>query len=321
MRSAAEAVAYAKALHSLVRWIGICDGNMQEGSFRCDANVSVRPRGADKLGTRCEIKNLNSFRFLERAIQFEASRQIDILEEGGTIRQDTRLYDADRDETRPMRSKEDAHDYRYFPDPDLPVLEIPSVWIEQVRASLPELPEAKRVRYVEGLGLTEYDAATLSASRETASYFEALMAELGGQAKLCANWVMGELAAALNRDGAEIGQSKVSSAALAVLLKRVAEGAISGKVSKDVFEQMWNSGASADAVIAAQGLRQISDSGALEKIVDEVIAEHPAQAEDYRGGREKVLGFLVGQAMKHSKGQANPGQLNEIFRRRLAKPE
>jgi aspartyl-tRNA(Asn)/glutamyl-tRNA(Gln) amidotransferase subunit B len=318
MRSAEEAVAYAKALHALVRWIDICDGNMQEGSFRCDANVSVRPAGSDRLGTRCEIKNLNSFRFLERAILFEARRQIEILEDGGAVRQETRLYDPERDETRSMRSKEDAPDYRYFPDPDLLPLAVSDAWIAEVRAALPELPEAMRERFVREHGLPAYDAGLLTADREIAAYFEALVRALPQQPKLAANWVMGELSARLNRDDLDIARSPVDSTALAGLLARVADGTLSGKLAREVFDAMWEGQGSADRIIAARGLQQISDSGALERIVAAVLDANPAQVAEYRAGKEKAFNYLVGQAMKASKGKANPAQLSEILKRKLS---
>jgi aspartyl-tRNA(Asn)/glutamyl-tRNA(Gln) amidotransferase subunit B len=318
MRSAEEAVAYAKALHGLVRWIDICDGNMEEGSFRCDANVSVRPQGSAELGTRCEIKNLNSFRFLERAIVHEARRQIEVLEDGGRIAQETRLYDPDRDETRSMRSKEDAQDYRYFPDPDLLPLQLSADWIGQIEASLPELPQARRERYVRDLGLPAYDASVLTASREISSYFEDLVRELPGQAKLCSNWVMGELSARLNREERDIAQSPVASGQLAALLRRLADGTLSGKLAKEVFDAMWAGEGDADRIIALRGLRQISDAGELEKLVGEVLAAHPAQVAEYRAGKEKAFNFLVGQAMKASRGKANPAQLSQILNRKLS---
>ncbi|MDV6344275.1 Asp-tRNA(Asn)/Glu-tRNA(Gln) amidotransferase subunit GatB [Nitrosomonas sp. Is37] len=319
LRSSAEAAAYAKALHTLVRWIGICDGNMQEGSFRCDANVSVRPRGTEKLGTRCEIKNLNSFRFLEKAIDFEARRQIEILEDGGSIRQETRLYDANRDETRTMRSKEEAHDYRYFPDPDLLPLSIPKEWIEQVKAMLPELPEARRNRYIEDYGLSSYDASVLTATRETADYFENTVKQLPAQAKLCANWIMGEVSGRLNKENIEISQCPVSPVQLAGLLARISDDTISGKSAKDVFDSMWQNeyGGSADAIIAAKGLKQISDDNEIEKLIDEVLAANPQQVADYRSGKEKAFNSLVGQVMKATKGKANPAQVNTILKKKL----
>jgi aspartyl-tRNA(Asn)/glutamyl-tRNA(Gln) amidotransferase subunit B len=317
MRSAAEAVAYAKALHGLVRWIDICDGNMQEGSFRCDANVSVR-RPGDRLGTRCEIKNLNSFRFLERAIEYEVRRQVEILEDGGEIAQETRLYDPDRDETRSMRSKEDAQDYRYFPDPDLLPLQLSEAWIEEVGATLPELPQARRERYVSELGLPAYDAGVLTSSREISGYFEDLVRELPGQAKLCANWVMVELSGRLNREDRDISESPVPSGDLAGLLRRIADGTLSGKLAKDVFDAMWTGQGDADRIIAQRGLKQISDVGELEKLVDDVLAANPTQAAEYRAGKDKAFNFLVGQAMKASRGKANPAQVSQILSRKLS---
>lgn len=319
MRSSTEAVAYAKALHTLVRWTGICDGNMQEGSFRCDANVSVRPRGTETLGTRCEIKNLNSFRFLEKAIDFEARRQIEILEEGGYIRQETRLYDAQRDETRTMRSKEDAHDYRYFPDPDLLPLAISEKWVEQIKASLPELPEVRRHRYIRDFGLTNYDAGVLTSAREMADYFEMTVKQLPMQAKLCANWIMGDVSGRLNKENIEITQCPVSPGQLAGLLLRISDGTISGKSAKDVFESMWQGeqGGDADAIIAAKGLKQISDDSEIERLIDEVLAAFPQQVADYRSGKEKAFNSLVGQVMKATKGKANPGQVNSILKKKL----
>ena len=317
MRGSKEAVAYAKALHTLVRWIGICDGNMQEGSFRCDANVSVR-RPGEPLGTRCEIKNLNSFRFMEQAIEYEARRQVELIEDGGKVLQETRLYDPDRDETRSMRSKEDAQDYRYFPDPDLLPLVIAAAEVERVRATLPELPQAKRERFVAQFGLTAYDAELLTGEREAADYFEVLVGESEAEPKLCANWQNGELAAALNRDGLEIPRSPVSAQALGRLLKRIADGTVSGKIAKEVFEAMWQGEGSADQIIDARGLKQISDSGAIDKIVDEVLAANARQVEDYRAGKEKAFNSLVGQVMKATKGKANPGQVNEILTKKRA---
>jgi aspartyl-tRNA(Asn)/glutamyl-tRNA(Gln) amidotransferase subunit B len=322
MRSAAEAVAYAKALHALVRWIDICDGNMQEGSFRCDANVSVRPKGSDKLGTRREIKNLNSFRFLQQAIEYEARWQIETLEDGGRIHQATVLFDPATGETRAMRSKEEAHDYRYFPDPDLLPLEISSAWIEAVKAALPELPAAMKARFERDFGLSAYDAGALTASRETADYFEQSVAAAGtGNAKLCANWVMGELAARLNREEKDIADAPVGAAQLAGLIVRVADGTLSGKMAKEVFDSLWNGeAANSDAIIEARGLKQISDSGALEKIIDEVLAANPKSVEEFRAGKEKAFNALVGQAMKATKGKANPQQVNDLLRKKLAEP-
>ena len=312
-----EAVAYARALHSLVRWIGICDGNMQEGSFRCDANVSVRRRG-EPLGTRCEIKNLNSFRFMEQAIEYEARRQVELIEDGGKVVQETRLYDPDRNETRSMRSKEDAQDYRYFPDPDLLPLVIAKAEVERVRATLPELPQAKKDRFVAQFALTAYDADLLTVAREASDYFETLVKDSGAEPKVCANWQNGELAAALNRDGLDIAQSPVLAQALGALLKRIADGTISGKIAKDVFEAMWRGEGAPDAIIEARGLKQISDIGAIEKLVDEVLAANAKLVEDYRSGKEKAFNALVGQAMKASKSKANPGQVNDMLKRKLA---
>ena len=320
MRSAKEAVAYMKKIHTLVRYLEICDGNMQEGSFRCDANVSVRRKGADKYGTRCEIKNLNSFRFIEKAIHYEVARQIDILESGGIIKQETRLFDPDRGETRTLRSKEEANDYRYFPDPDLLPVVLEDSFINQVRKTLPELPDEKAARYQRDYGLSEYDAGVLTASRELADYYEAVVAELKdvAHAKLAANWVMGELSGALNREGVEIGASKVSAAQLAKLLARILDNTISGKIAKEVFEAMWLEGKDADAVIDAKGLKQITDTGAIEKAIDEVMAANPGQLADYRSGKDKLFGFFVGQVMKRTGGKANPAQLNELLKKKLA---
>ena len=316
MRSAAEAVAYAKALHALVRWIGICDGNMQEGSFCCDANVSVRPKGSDTLGTRREIKNLNSFRFLQQAIEYEARWQIETLEDGGRIHQATVLFDPDTGETRAMRSKEEAHDYRYFPDPDLLPLEIAPAWIDAVKAALPELPEAMKARFERDYGLSAYDAGTLTAARETAAYFE--QAAVLGNAKLCANWMMGELTARLNREEKDIAAAPISPAQLAGLVARLADGTLSGKMAKEVFDALWGGeGQDADAIIEARGLKQISDSGALEKIIDEVLAANPKSVEEFRAGKEKAFNALVGQAMKATRGKANPQQVNELLKKKL----
>jgi aspartyl-tRNA(Asn)/glutamyl-tRNA(Gln) amidotransferase subunit B len=319
MRSAEEAVAYAKALHALVRWIDICDGNMQEGSFRCDANVSVRPKGSETLGTRREIKNLNSFRFLQAAIEYEARWQIETLEDGGRIEQATVLFDPATGETRAMRSKEEAHDYRYFPDPDLLPLEISSAWIDEVKAAMPELPEAMQARFARDYGLSAYDAGTLTAARETAAYFERAVAAAGaGNAKLCANWVMGELAARLNREEKDIAAAPVGPAQLAGLVARIADNTISGKIAKEVFDALWNGeGDSAEAIIEAKGLKQISDTGALEKVIDEVLAANPKSVEEFRAGKEKAFNALVGQAMKATKGKANPQQVNELLKKKL----
>ena len=337
MRSSAEAVAYARKLHSLVRWIGICDGNMQEGSFRCDANVSVRPLGSDKLGTRCEIKNLNSFRFLEKAIDFEARRQIEILEDGGVIHQQTRLYDSEKGETRAMRSKEDAQDYRYFPDPDLLPLEIPESWIEELKAALPELPAQLRERLEREYGLSEYDAMALTVDRDIALYYEAVAAMLPSDPKLCANWVMGDVSGYLNEDGMQFADCPLAPSQLVQLLIRIKDGTISGKIAKEVLRQMWDHLREqerkqdpwwkrdddtdknlADRIIDSQGLKQISDSGALEKLVEEVMAAQTKSVEEFKSGKEKAFNALVGQVMKAARGKANPAQVNEILQRKLA---
>lgn len=323
MRSAAEAVAYARTLHSLVVWLGICDGNMQEGSFRVDANVSVRPVGQKEFGTRCEIKNVNSFRFLERAILFEARRQIELIEDGGTVVQETRLYDADKDETRSMRSKEDAHDYRYFPDPDLPPLVIGQDWIEAVRQGMPELPAALQRRFVADYGLADADAALLSSSREMAGYFEqAARALPAGQAKMAANWIMGEVSAALNREEKQIADCPVSAVQLANLIGRIADGTVSNKIARDVFAAMWagEHHGNPDAIIQAKGLTQISDTGAIASMIDGVLAEHPAIVEEYRAGKQKAFNSLVGQIMKVAKGKANPQQVNTLLKEKLDGP-
>lgn len=317
MRSAAEAVSYARALHSLVVWLGICDGNMQEGSFRCDANVSVRKKGAEKFGTRAEIKNLNSFRFVEKAINFEVARQIDLLESGGKVVQETRLYDPDKGETRSMRSKEEANDYRYFPDPDLLPVELDDEFVESIRATLPELPDQKAVRFSSQYGLSEYDAGVLTASRELADYYEAVAREVPKEPKLAANWVMGELAAALNKDGIEVQSGKLPAARLAGLLRRIEDQTISGKIAKEVFEAMWATGATADAIIEEKGLKQITDTSAIEKAIDEVMAKNPGQLADFRAGKDKLFGFFVGQVMKATGGKANPAQLNELLKKKL----
>ncbi|MDP2810243.1 MAG: Asp-tRNA(Asn)/Glu-tRNA(Gln) amidotransferase subunit GatB [Rhodocyclaceae bacterium] len=316
MASSGEAVAYAKALHSLVTWIGICDGNMQEGSFRCDANVSVRRPGAP-LGTRREIKNLNSFRFLQQAIDYEIGWQISEIEEGRKIRQATVLFDPDTGETRAMRSKEDAHDYRYFPDPDLLPLEILPAWIDEVRAGLPELPRAMTTRFEADHGLSAYDAATLTASRETAKYFEDAVRD-AGNAKLCANWIMGEIAARLNREGIEIGAAPVSAAQLAGIIRRIADNTISNKIARDVFDALWSGeGKDADEIIDRRGLRQITDTGAIEALVDEVLAANTKSVEEFRAGKEKAFNALVGQVMKAAKGRANPAQVNDLLKKKL----
>jgi aspartyl-tRNA(Asn)/glutamyl-tRNA(Gln) amidotransferase subunit B len=321
MSSAAEAVAYAKTLHSLVRWIGICDGNMQEGSFRCDVNVSVR-RPGEPLGTRREIKNLNSFKFMQQAIDYEVQWQIDTLENGGKIQQATVLFDPDKGSTHAMRSKEEAHDYRYFPDPDLLPLDITSAMLEQVRATLPELPQAKQARYVNDLGLSTYDAKQLTNALETANYFEQTVELVGiNNAKICANWIMGEINSNLKLmmvGDANFESCPVTSSQLANLIQRIADGTISNSGAKEVFRTMWAEGGSADAIIEAKGLKQVSDTGAIEKIVDEIIAANPAQVAEYRSGKDRVFGFFVGLAMKASKGKANPAQLNEVLKKKLA---
>jgi len=317
LRSAKEAVAYMKKIHTLVRYLGICDGNMQEGSFRCDANVSVRRKGQAEFGTRAEIKNLNSFRFVERAINYEVERQVDLIESGGKVVQETRLYDPDKGETRSMRSKEEANDYRYFPDPDLLPLAIGEALIESVRATLPELPDEKAARFVRDFGLSDYDAGVLTASREMADYYETVVTRLGGNAKLAANWVMGELSGALNKENLDVTGSRVGADALAGLLARIVDNTISGKIAKEVFEAMWSQGAAADAIIEAKGLKQITDTSAIEKAIDEVMAKNPQQLADYRSGKDKLFGFFVGQVMKATQGKANPAQLNELLKRKL----
>ncbi len=321
MRSGAEASAYMRKIHSIVTYLGICDGNLQEGSFRCDVNISMRPKGQEEFGTRAEIKNLNSFRFVEKAVEYEMERQIAILESGGKVVQETRLFDPDKGETRSMRSKEEANDYRYFPDPDLLPVALEDDYIEAVRATLPELPDAKRKRFVSELGLSTKDATGLTASKETADYFETLLATSGCEAKLCANWVMGELSAALNRDGKGIDESPVSAELLAGMLKRIADNTISGKIAKEVFEAMWNGEGDADTIIDNKGLKQITDTGALEGIIDEIIANNARQVEGYRAAepekRGKMIGFFVGQVMKATGGKANPGQVNQLLKSKL----
>ena len=317
MRSAEEAVVYAKALHALVRWIDICDGNMQEGSFRCDANVSVRRPGAP-LGTRCEIKNLNSFRFLERAIEFEAKRQIEILEDGGKIVQETRLYDPEKDETRSMRTKEEAHDYRYFPDPDLPSLEVSDKWIDEIKAAMPELPEAKRKKFID-LGVPPAQADLLTSSIQTTNYALLMLGDAHkDKMPAFANWISGSLSSKLNDANLDISESRVSADQLRRLADRVDDGTLSGKMAKEVFDAMWAGEGSADEIIEKRGLKQISDAGAIEKIVDQVLAGNAKQAEDYRAGKEKAFNSLVGQVMKATQGKANPAQVNEILKRKLA---
>ncbi len=318
MRSAQEAVAYAKKIHALVQYIDICDGNMQEGSFRCDANVSIRPIGQEKFGTRAELKNINSFKFLERAINLEVERQQDILEEGGEVVQETRLYDAVKNETRSMRSKEEANDYRYFPDPDLLPIEISDELLEQIKSELPELPQEKKARFINELGLNDYDAEVLTSQKALADYFEIMLENNRNNAKLCANWAMGELSAQLNKNQIEIADSPVSAEALSQLIMRIGDDTISGKIAKDVFKAMWDGEGSADEIIEAKGLKQMTDTGAIEAIVDEIIANNAPQVEQFKSGNEKILGFFVGQAMKATQGKANPKLLNELLRSKLS---
>jgi aspartyl-tRNA(Asn)/glutamyl-tRNA(Gln) amidotransferase subunit B len=317
LRSAAEAGAYMRKIHTLVRYLEICDGNMQEGSFRCDANVSVRPRGETKLGTRTELKNLNSFRFVEKAIEIEAARQVELIEGGGAVVQETRLFDPDRNETRPMRSKEEANDYRYFPDPDLLPVVVEPALVGRIRASLPELPDARRERFASAYALPAYDAQVLTADKRLADYFETVAKTTRAAPKLAANWVMGDFMGALNRAGLDVGAAPVSASALAALLDRIETGTISGKIAKEVFEAVWNGEGGIDEIIERRGLVQISDAASIDKLVNEVIAANPAQAEQFKAGREQVLGFLVGQVMKASRGKANPQQVNEALRRAL----
>lgn len=316
MRSAKEAISYLKALHSLVVYMGICDGNMQEGSFRCDANVSVRKRGTTKLGTRCELKNINSFRFIERAINYEVERQIALIESGGVVKQETRLYDPNKNETRIMRSKEEANDYRYFPDPDLLPLVITDDQIEKARNELPELPQQKRLRFMEKYSLSQYDATVMVSSRAMADYFETVVKE-SGNPKLAANWVMGDLSAALNKNDLDITQSPVSAAQLGKLVARIADETISGKIAKTIFEAMWNNEGDVDAIIEKRGLKQVTDTGAIETLIDKILAANPQNVAEYRAGKEKLFGFFVGQAMKESGGKINPQQLNELLKKKL----
>jgi len=318
MRSAREAIAYLKKIHTLVQYLEICDGNMQEGSFRCDANVSVRPKGRAEFGTRAEIKNVNSFRYVERAINYEVERQIELIEGGGKVVQETRLYDPDKGETRSMRSKEEANDYRYFPDPDLLPLAIDEPLIEAVRRTLPELPDEKAARFIREHELSAYDAGVLTGSRDMAEFYENVVRRLGGQPKLAANWVMGDLSGALNKENLEIGQSRIDSDRLAGLLARIVDHTISGKIAKEVFEAMWAGGATADAIIAAKGLQQITDTSAIDRAIDDVMARNPGQLAEYRSGKDKLFGFFVGQVMKATGGKANPAQLNELLKRKLS---
>jgi len=317
MRSAKEAVAYAKKIHALVQYIGICDGNMQEGSFRCDANVSIRPMGQEKLGTRAELKNINSFKFLEKAINLEVERQQDIIEDGGEVVQETRLYDAVKHETRSMRSKEEANDYRYFPDPDLLPVEISDELMASIKADLPELPVEKKARFIAELGLNEYDADVLTSQKTLADYFETMLIGNESNAKLCANWVMGELSALLNKNQIEIQNSPVSAQDLSLLVQRIGDDTISGKIAKDVFKAMWEGEGTADQIIDDKGLKQMTDTGAIEAIVDEIIANNAPQVEQFKSGNDKILGFFVGQAMKATQGKANPKLLNELLRKKL----
>jgi len=317
MRSADEAIAYLKQLHQIVVYLGVCDGNMEEGSFRCDANVSIRPWGQQELGTRSELKNLNSFRFIKQAIEYEVERQAELIDDGGKVVQETRLFDADAGTTRSMRGKEEAHDYRYFPDPDLVPLVVSEKWIETVRAGLPELPAAKVSRYQQELGLPAYDTGVLSAEREVADYFDALVA-LHGNAKVCANWVMGEVSRALNENGISVVDCPVSPELLAGVLQRIDDNTISGKIAKTVFEEIWKSGKTADQVIEDKGLKQVTDTGAIEGILDEVIAANQGQFEELKGGKDKLTGFFVGQVMKLSKGKANPGMVNQLLKKKLS---
>ncbi len=317
MRSAKEAVAYAKKIHALVQYIDICDGNMQEGSFRCDANVSIRPLGQEKLGTRAELKNINSFKFLEKAINLEVERQQDILEEGGEVAQETRLYDSVKHETRSMRSKEEANDYRYFPDPDLLPIEISDALLLEIKAQLPELPLEKKARFIKAFALSEYDAEILTAQKPLADYFETMLKGNESNAKLCANWVMGELSALLNKDQIEIQNSPVSAPDLSLLVSRIGDDTISGKIAKDVFKAMWSGEGSADEIIAAKGLKQMSDTGEIESIVDEIIANNTPQVAQFKSGNEKILGFFVGQIMKATGGKANPKIINQLLRKKL----
>ena len=314
LRSAKEAVAYMRKIHTIVRYLGISDGNMQEGSFRCDANVSVRPMGQEELGTRAELKNLNSFRFIEKAINFEVERQIDLIEDGGTVVQETRLYDSDKHETRSMRSKEEANDYRYFPDPDLLPVEISDEFIAAARAALPELPAAKEQRFVSAYELRADDATILTASRALADYFETLVEATDAKPQIAANWVIGELSGALNKDNKDIGDSNISATDLAGLVNRIHDNTISGKIAKQVFEAMWNGEGSADEVIESQGLKQITDNSAIEAVVQKVIDENPSQVAEYRAGKDKLIGFFVGKVMQETKGQANPGQVNQVLK-------
>ena len=317
MRSSDEAIAYLKQLHQIVVYLGICDGNLEEGSFRCDANVSIRPWGQKELGTRSELKNLNSFRFIKQAIEYEVERQIDVIDAGEKVVQETRLFDPDAGVSRSMRGKEEAHDYRYFPDPDLLPLQVSTEWVEQVRSGLPELPLAKLQRYQDEMGLPAYDAGVISAERPLAEYFEALVS-LYDKPKICSNWVMGEVLGGLKEHNLTIDQCPVTPELLAGILQRIDDNTISGKIAKTVFEEVWKNGKSADEVIEEKGLKQMTDTGAIESIVDEVIAANPSQVAEFQAGKEKMLGFFVGQVMKASKGKANPGMVNQLLKKKLS---
>lgn len=318
MRSPAEAVSYLRKLHSLVRYIEICDGNMQEGSFRCDANVSIRPRGQAELGTRTELKNINSFRFVERAMEYEIERQIDILEDGGKVVQETRLYDPDKHETRSMRSKEEAHDYRYFPDPDLPPMVLDQAFLDEIRATLPELPTAKKARFETEFKLSSEDASLLTNSREVANFFEETAQKSKAEKKIVANWMIGELFANLNKSELEIAESPISTSQFATLLDRIADNTLSGKTAKQVFAALWEQEGEVDDIIEAKGLKQITDTGAIEAIVDEVIAASPDQVQQFKDGNDKVIGYLVGQVMQKSKGKANPQIANQLLKEKMS---
>ena len=317
MRSAAEAVAYMRKIHAIVQYIGICDGNMQEGSFRCDANVSVRPKGQAEFGTRAELKNINSFRFVERAINFEVERQIDVIEGGGKVVQETRLYDSDNNTTRSMRSKEEAMDYRYFPDPDLLPVDIEQSTIDSIRKTLPELPDARKIRFITDYKLSPGDANTLITQKELADYYETTVKASGNETKLSANWIIVELSGALNKENLEINQSPVSAEMMGAMIKRISDETISGKIAKQVFAAMWNGEGTADDIIEATGLKPVTDTGAIDKIIDEIIAANPQQVEQFRSGKDKVFGFFVGQVMKQTQGKANPKQVNETLRKKL----
>ena len=317
MRSAKEAVAYAKKIHALVQYIGICDGNMQEGSFRCDANVSIRKKDTEELGTRTELKNINSFKFLEKAINIEIERQQDILEDGGNVVQETRLYDAVKDETRSMRTKEEANDYRYFPDPDLLPVDIENELLTEIKNSLPELPTEKKNRFVSEFGLSDYDAENLTAQKPLADYYEAMLND-GAEAKVSANWVMGELSAALNKNQIDVQDSPISAKELSELVKRIGDDTISGKIAKDVFKAMWEGNGRVDDIIQNQGLKQMTDVGAIEGIIDGIIANNSEQVEQFKAGNTKLLGYFVGQVMKATQGKANPKQVNQILNDKLS---